>query len=87
MTTIMLEQTTLADGVRIAQQERVMITSHGKPVALLIGIEGLDEEQWQLGSSETFWTWITNRRAQRTLSREQLERQLSPDSNLRSRKV
>ncbi|MGQ9625524.1 MAG: DUF2442 domain-containing protein [Anaerolineae bacterium] len=32
----------------------IIITRNGKPVALIIGIEGIDEEQIRLGSSEKF---------------------------------
>lgn len=51
-----------------AQRERVMITRAGKPVALLIGSEGLDEEQLELGYSDKFWQLIAQRRKQRTMS-------------------
>lgn len=54
-----------------------MITHDGKPVALIIGVEGMDEEQMRLGSSDTFWQFITERRAQRTISRAELEQQFN----------
>ena len=56
-----------------AKKERVVLTREGKPVALLIG---LDEEQQDLGSSEEFWSLITQRRRQPTISRAELERRL-----------
>ncbi len=56
-----------------AQQEQVVLTRSGKPVALLIG---LDEEQAQLGTSDRFWELITKRRAEPTLSRDELDRRL-----------
>lgn len=56
-----------------AQHERVVITRDGKPVALIVGVEGMDEEQVQLGSSDKFWRLITERRKQKTISRAQLE--------------
>ncbi len=56
-----------------AQQERVVLTWEGRPVALLIGI---DEEQAQLETSDKFWKLITERRAEPTLSRAELERRL-----------
>jgi antitoxin (DNA-binding transcriptional repressor) of toxin-antitoxin stability system len=59
--------------VRDAQHERVVITRDGKPVALIVGVEGMDEEQLQLGSSGKFWRLMTERRKQKTISRAQLE--------------
>jgi antitoxin (DNA-binding transcriptional repressor) of toxin-antitoxin stability system len=60
----------------MAQRERVVIRRNGKPVAMVIGIEGMDEEQLQLGSSDKFWRLITERRRQRTLSRSALEKKI-----------
>jgi antitoxin (DNA-binding transcriptional repressor) of toxin-antitoxin stability system len=59
-----------------AQRERIVLTRHGKPVALVVGVEGMDEEQVQLGGSEKFWKLIAERRKQKTLSRTRLEQQL-----------
>jgi antitoxin (DNA-binding transcriptional repressor) of toxin-antitoxin stability system len=74
MKTISLEQATLDTCVIDAQRERVVVTRGGKPVALIVGVEGLDEEQLQLGSSDRFWELIAERRAQRTVRRAELER-------------
>ena len=63
-----------------AQHERVVITRNGKPVALIVGVEGMDEEQLQLGSSDRFWELIGERRQQKTISRAELEQQIK-DAN------
>jgi len=76
MKTIGLEQATLDACVSEAQNERVVITRNGKPVALIVGIEGLDTEQLQLGSSDKFWRLITERRKQKTVSRAVLEQNI-----------
>lgn len=76
MIMIGLEQATLDKCLDEAQHERVVITRNGKPIALLVNIEGLDEEQLELGSSHTFWKLITERRSQPTISRTQLEQTL-----------
>ena len=68
-----LEQATLDTCVHDAQRERVIITRNGKPVALIIGVEGMDEEQLQLGNSDKFWRLIVERRTQKTIRRAQLE--------------
>lgn len=62
--------------VEDAQQERVILTRKGKPVALVVGLEGMDQEQLRLGSSNKFWRLITERRAQKTLTRAQLAKSL-----------
>jgi hypothetical protein len=52
----------------------------------VLGIEGLDEEQLQLGSSEKFWTLIEERRRQKTIGRRELEKSLD-GTNGRLRKT
>lgn len=74
MKTIALEQAAFDVCIDDAQRERVVITRAGKPVAMLIGLEGLDEEQLELGNSDKFWRLIEQRRKQRTMSRAELER-------------
>ncbi len=59
-----------------AQHERVIITRNGKPVALVVGVEGMDEEQLQLSSNDKFWRLITERRKQKTTSRSELEQRI-----------
>ena len=75
-----LRQATLETCVNDAQRERIVITRNGKPVALIIGVEGMDEEQLQLGSSDKFWKLIAERRAQKTMTRAQLEQSLKSAS-------
>jgi len=79
MKTIGLEHTTLDACIKNARHERVVLTRKGKPVALVVGVEGLDEEQVQLGSSEKFWTLIEARRRQKTISRAELERRIKDE--------
>ena len=76
MKTVVLEQTNLDVCVNEAQRERVVITRNGKPVALIVGVEGMDAEQLQLGSSDKFWRLIEQRRKQKTISRAELEQKL-----------
>ena len=76
MKVVSLEQAVLESCIEDAQRERVVLTRNGKPVALLVGIEGKDEEQLQRASSDRFWTLIAERRAQKTISRTELERQV-----------
>jgi antitoxin (DNA-binding transcriptional repressor) of toxin-antitoxin stability system len=80
MKTVNLEQAKLDTCVAEAQQERVVVLRDGKPVALIVGVEGMDTEQLQLGSSDRFWKLIEERRKQKTLSRAQLEERLKATS-------
>jgi antitoxin (DNA-binding transcriptional repressor) of toxin-antitoxin stability system len=77
MKLVNLEQAIMDICVKDAQHERIVITSKGKPVALIIGVEGMDEEQLELGASDKFWNLITERRNQETISRAELEREIN----------
>ena len=77
MKTLGIEQATLDVCVRAAQHDRVLVTRGGQPVALIVGVEGLDAEQLTLGSSDEFWKMITERRKQKTIARPELERKIA----------
>ena len=76
MKTVDIGQTNLDVCVNDAQSERVVVTRGGAPVALVIGVQGLDEEQIALGTSEKFWRLISERRNEKTISRDALEAKL-----------
>ena len=77
MKTIGVEKTTLDVCLENARSERVVLTRNGKPVALIVGVEGMDEDQLRLSSDGKFWNFISDRRKQRTVSRQQLEQMIS----------
>jgi hypothetical protein len=72
-----LQDTTLATCVEQAQNEGVVITRNGSPIALIVGLEGLDLEQIYYGQSDEFWKLIKERRAQNRVSWQEMERQLA----------
>ena len=76
MKVVGLEQASLDTCVNDAQHERVVITRNGKPIALIIGVEGIDKEQLELGSSDKFWRLIAERRTQKTFSCMELEQRI-----------
>jgi hypothetical protein len=41
-----------------AQRERILVTRDGKPMALVVGLENYDEEDWSYMSSRAFWEMI-----------------------------
>jgi antitoxin (DNA-binding transcriptional repressor) of toxin-antitoxin stability system len=63
-----------------AQRERIVLTRNGTPVALIVGVEGMDEEQLQLGSSVKFCNLISARRQQVKTTRVELERRIRSKS-------
>jgi antitoxin (DNA-binding transcriptional repressor) of toxin-antitoxin stability system len=81
MKTIGLKQATLDACIKNAQHERLVITRDGKPVALIVGVEGMDKEQLQLGSSDKFWELIEKRRKDKIISRVELEQKLKKNGN------
>ncbi len=72
-----IKEAKLSECVRAAQEDRVVITRNGKPVALIVGVEGMDLEQLELGNSKRFWELIKQCRQQPSLSRAQLEKRLA----------
>lgn len=80
MKILSVEQTNLDTAVKDAQQERVVITRNGKPVAIILSTVDWDEEQLQLAQSDKFWQLIHQRRTQKTVNRAELERRLSAKS-------
>jgi len=77
MRQVSLERVDLESCVSRAQRERLVVTRNGKPVALVVGVEGLDPEQVDLGSSDRFWKLIRRRRKQRTMTRSELEQKVA----------
>ncbi len=74
MKTVDIQHTSLDACVTDAQSDRVVVTRGGSPVALVVGVEGLDEEQIQLGASDAFWKLISERRGEPVVDRSTLER-------------
>ncbi len=76
MKTVPVESTTLDMCVAEAQHQGVILTRDGQPVALVVPIDGMDEEQIRLCSSPEFWKLMEDRRRESTISRAELERRL-----------
>jgi prevent-host-death family protein len=74
--TVGIEQATLDSCVREAQDDRVLVTRAGRPVAIVVGLADFDEEQIRLGLSDEFWKMISDRRREPAITRAELERQL-----------
>jgi prevent-host-death family protein len=62
--------------LRQAQGERVLVTRNGKPVAMLVGLENRDEEDFALQTSPEFWQLIEERRSRSSRPLDELESSL-----------
>lgn len=60
-----------------AQEDRVIITRHGRPAAVLVGVEGTDWETVVVQSDPTFWKLIRARRHQPTITLAEAKRRLA----------
>lgn len=62
--------------VDAAQTEQVIITRHGKPAAVCIGVEGYDWETLLRATDTAFWQMIAERRREPTITHEELKARL-----------
>jgi len=70
-----------------AQGSKIVVTRHGRPAALLVGIEGLDMEQVLLGADPKFWKMIRQRRRElATITMEEVESDLEKRASGSSRR-
>ena len=65
--------------VEAAQLERILVTRDGKPLALVVGLENKDEEDWCLETSSDFWRMIEERRKRPTVPLKDVEATLFDD--------
>lgn len=75
----------LSGYIETAQKERVLITKHGKPAALMIGVQGQDLEDVLLMQNPRFWELIEARRTQPTVSLAEVRRRFGLRSSPRRR--
>lgn len=59
-----------------SQKDRVVLTRHGKPAAVLVGVEGEDWETVVLETNAKFWDLIQKRRKQKTISLAEMKERL-----------
>ena len=59
-----------------AQRDRVIVTRHGKPAAVLVGVQGEDWDAVVVQTDPKFWRLIRARRRQPTLALGQLKRRV-----------
>ena len=73
--------------VEEAQHDRVLVTRHGRPAALIIGVAGESIEDLLTRSDPEFWEMITTRRkAGKTVSAEEMRKRLGVSRKARARR-
>jgi prevent-host-death family protein len=77
----------LSEYVDDAQHVRVLVTRHGKPAALIIGVEGEDFEDLMTRSDPEFWRMIESRRkASKIIPAGEMRRRLRMAKKPRSKR-
>ena len=69
-------QKKIKECVDMSQRDQVVITRHGKPAAVMVGVEGKDWEDVVLQTSSSFWKLIEERRKEPTMSMKELRTRL-----------
>jgi prevent-host-death family protein len=62
-----------------AQRERILITRNGEPLAVVVGVEHKDAEDFRLEASPEFWQMIDERRRCPTIPLKDIETELFAD--------
>jgi len=60
----------------VAQKERVVVTRHGKPLAVVTGVDGYDWEDLYWATNAAFWKMIEERRKGPTIPLKEVYRRL-----------
>jgi prevent-host-death family protein len=69
-------QKKIRECVDAAQTDRIVITRHGRPAAIVIGVQGYDWEDVVLQTSPAFWKMIEARRKQKTIPLAEMRKRL-----------
>lgn len=73
--------------VEEAQHDRVLVTRHGRPAALIIGVAGESIEDLMTRSDPEFWDMIESRRkAAKTISADEMRRRLGVSRKPRAKR-
>ncbi len=71
-----------------AQRDRVLVTRHGRPAALIIGVEGEEFEDLMTRSDPEFWEMIEARRkASKTIPADEMRKRLGAAKKRRPRRA
>jgi len=86
--TVAYAESNLSELLRAAQKERVVVTSAGKPTAVVIGLGEYDDENLRLARSDDFWRLIEERRRPgKSIPLSDLKARLEKQAGRRPRKA
>jgi prevent-host-death family protein len=77
----------LSEYVNQAQHGWVLVTRHGKPAALIIGVEGEDFEDLMTRSDPQFWRMIESRRTESTIPAREMRKRLGIPKKPTSKRI
>jgi prevent-host-death family protein len=77
LVTVRDAKTHLSACLEDSQKEGVVVTHHGKPRSVVIGVEGYDLAEVMLMLAPSFWKLIESRRRQPRTSLTEFERELA----------
>lgn len=70
-----------------AQHDRVLVTRHGRPAAIIIGVQGEEFEDLMTRSDPEFWQMIgTRRNASKIISSDEIRRRLGVTRKRRAKR-
>ncbi len=69
-------QKKIGECVDAAQHDRLVVTRHGKPALLLVGVEGKDWETLFWETDEELWRTMAARRKEKTITLGEMRRRL-----------
>ena len=69
-------QKKIRECIEVAQKDRVVVTRHGKPVALVTGLDGYDWEDLYWATNVSFWKMIEKRRKEPTIPFDEVIKRL-----------
>ncbi len=87
MKVVSLTKAKWPDCIDQARKEAIVLTKNGKPFVYMVGVEGMDLEQVELGQSDELWTLIQERRKQRPISRAEFEKRIHEKRKAKKRKT
>jgi prevent-host-death family protein len=67
-------QKRVRDCVNVSQRDRIVVTRHGTPTALIIGVKGADWDSLALQTNASFWRMLEKRRMEKTISSEAMRK-------------
>ncbi len=71
-----------------AQKDRILITRHGRPAAIIVGVQGEEFEDLMTRSDPEFWRMIEARRkGSSTISAEEMRRRLGARRRTKRRRA